>query len=334
MRPTTKLIALGAVGALTMSLAACGSTASTGSSGSGSAAGAIKIGVSFDKMDDSFRVGEKKYLDAYAKQKGITLVYQDAQQDAQRQSSQIQSFISQKVTGIIEIPWDTQAVASDISLAKSAKIPLAIMDQEPADTSNVFYFTGGDPASDGKTAGDYLVKEAAGKPLKVLELQGSLNNINGVERSKGFEKAVASASNIQIVAKAPTDWDASQALSATQNALQSNPDIGAVYAPWTGALPAIYSALKAKGKTADVGKSGHVITISINGDQIGCKYVTSGQDDLDIATPVKQMAQNAIDAVVAGSKGKDPANNVDLLKGLAYSPSTLSSLKSKVWGCN
>jgi ribose transport system substrate-binding protein len=319
--------------ALLLSIAACGTTGGPSTGGGGQASGPKKIGVSFDKMDDAFRVGEKKYLDQYAKEMGVTLVYQDAKGDAQQQASQIQSFISQGVSGIIEIPWDTQAVAADISASAAANIPLAIMDQQPADSSEVFFYTGGNPTSDGRMAGEALVKAAAGKPLKVLELQGSLNNINGVERSKGFEEAVAKAPNIKIIGKSPTDWKADKALAATQNALQSDPDIGAVYAPWTGALPAVYNALKAAGKLSNVGEPGHVITISINGDEIGCKYVTEKANDLDVATPVQQMAKEALQAVTDGADGKKPAKNIVLLDGLPYSPSDIDSKKSQVWGC-
>lgn len=326
-----KNLGLVSAGALVVALSACGTTAAPAPGGGDS--GNKKIGVSFDKMDDAFRVGEKKYLDEYAKAKGITLVYQDAQGDAQRQSSQIQSLISQGVSGIIQIPWDTQAVAADISATAAAKIPHAIMDQQPADTKDVYFYVGGNPTQDGKMAGEALVKAADGKPVKVLELQGSLNNINGIERSKGFEDAVAKAPNITIIAKSPTDWKADKALAATQNALQSDSDLGAVYAPWTGALPAVYNALKAANKLHNVGEPGHVITVSINGDEIGCKYVTEKANDLDVATPVKKMAQEAIDAVIAGAAGNKPAKNVVLLDGLPYGPSDIATKKDQVWGC-
>lgn len=329
------VISLVTVGGLLIGVAGCGTVGdSNAGSTSGSGDGAFKVGVSFDKMDDAFRVGEKKYLDQYAKELGIELVYQDARSDAQQQSSQVQSFISQGVDGIIEIPWDTQAVAADISAAAAANIPLVVMDQQPADTSEVFYYVGGNPTSDGTMAGEALVKLADGKPLKVLELQGSLNNINGIERSKGFEDAVAKASNIEIVAKAPTDWNADKALAATQNAFQSDPEIGAVYAPWTGALPAIYQTLENLGKGAAVGEDGHVITLSINGDEIGCKYVTAGQNDVDIATPVQEMAKSALQAIKDAADGTQPATNVDLLPGLAYTPADIDTNKDNVWGCN
>src|SRR3954468_17197630 len=115
---TTKTLGVALAAGLMAATAACGGSTADNAS-SGASTGTVKIGVSFDKMDDSFRVGEKKYLDQYAKEMGIELVYQDAQSDAQKQSSQVQSFISQKVAGIIEIPWDTQAVAADISAAKA-----------------------------------------------------------------------------------------------------------------------------------------------------------------------------------------------------------------------
>jgi ABC-type sugar transport system substrate-binding protein len=329
-----RIALLAAASSVMLIAAGCGTTGTTSPGSSPPTGGSTKIGVSFDKMDDAFRVGEKKYLDQYAKEVGVELVYQDAQSDAQKQSSQVQSFIAQKVSGIIEIPWDTQAVAADISAAKAANIPLVIMDQQPADTKDVFFYVGGNPTSDGKMAGEFLVKAAAGKQIKVLELQGSLNNINGIERSKGFEQAVASASNIEIVAKAPTDWQADKALAATQNALQANPDLGAVYAPWTGALPSVYAALKSVDKLAKVGEPNHVITMSINGDEIGCKFVSDNSLDVDIATPVQEMAKQALQAIIDNAAGKAPSKNVVLLPGLAYTPSDLATNKDKVWGCN
>ena len=321
------------VAGLMLALAGCGGSDNSSSSGSGATRGTVKVGVAFDKMDDSFRVGEKKYLDKYAKEMGVKLTYQDAQQDAQRQSSQVQSFIAQRVDGIIEIPWDTQAVAADIAAAQAANIPLVVMDQQPADTSRVFYYVGGNPATDGRAAGDFLVKAAAGKPVKVLELEGSLNNQNGIERAKGFQDAIAKSPNIQIVAKAPTDWKADKALAATQNALQQHSDLSAVYAPWTGALPAVYSALKAKNKFSKVGEPNHVMTMSINGDEIGCKYVGDKSNDLDIATPVADMSRNAIKAIVDAKNGTQPAKRVDLLPGVPYGPANFATQKSKVWGC-
>ena len=293
------------------------------------------IGVSFDKMDDTFRIGEKKYLDLYARQMGMKLIYDDAQQSAATQSSQVRTLIAQHVDGIVEIPWDTHAVAADVSAAKLAGVPLAIMDQEPASSAGIFFYVGGSPCADGRAAGEFLVTAASsGKHLKVLELLGSLNSSNGLERSQFFEKAVAASANIVIVAKSPTNWRTNEAFKASQNGLQQHPDINAVYTPWTGGLPAIYAALKAVQKLSPVGNPDHVLTASINGDQIGCTYVGANMDDIDIATPLPAMAQSALTAIANHiNKHVDPTSNVVELPGLSYTPANIGQLKSKVWGC-
>jgi ABC-type sugar transport system substrate-binding protein len=293
------------------------------------------IGVSFDKMDDTFRIGEKKYLDLYAKEMGVKLIYSDAQQSAATQSSQIRSLIAQHVSGIIEIPWDTHAAAADVSAAKQAGIPLALMDQKPASTDGIFYYVGGNPCADGQMAGQFIADAAKSKKLVVLELQGSLNSENGLERSACFEKAATASPNVTIVAKSPTNWRTADAFKATQNALQQHPEINAVYTPWTGGLPAIHAALKAVNRLTPVGAPDHVITASINGDQLGCKLVGDKMNDLDIATPLPEMAQSALKAVMnAVNKQAALTQNVVEIPGLAYTPANIAQLKAKVWGCS
>ena len=293
------------------------------------------IGVSFDKMDDTFRIGEKKYLDLYARQMDVKLIYDDAQQSAATQSSQIRTLIAQHVDGIVEVPWDTHAVGADISAAKLAGIPLALMDQEPASTDGIFAYAGGSPCADGSSAGQFLVAETPkGRHLNVLELLGSLNSANGLERSQCFEKAMAASPDITIVAKSPTNWRTNEAFKATQNALQQHPEINAIYTPWTGGLPAIYASLKAVQRLYPVGNPKHVITVSINGDQIGCTYVGGNMDDLDIATPLPAMAQSVLTALVNNiNKHTRPNPTVVELPGLPYTPADFAQMKAKVWGC-
>lgn len=335
----TKIGATLASGALAMTTVATFGLTATPALAAGTSAPAagtnVTVGVSFDKMDDPFRIGEKKYLDLYARKMGVKLTYDDAQQSAATQSSQIRSLIARHVSGIVEIPWDTHAVAANISAAKAAGIPLALMDQEPASTKGIFFYAGGDPCADGRTAGDFLVHKAAGgRHLNVLELLGSLNNENGLKRSACFEKAIKKSPNIKVVSKVPTNWQTNKAFAGTQNAIQQHPDINAVYTPWTGGLPAIYAVLKSVHKLYPVGNPKHVITISINGDQIGCKYVGDNMDDLDIATPLSRMAQLVMTAIVKEVRDHiQPTSRVVELPGLPYTPSNFQQMKPKVWGC-
>ena len=82
----------------------------------------LSVCLSLDKMQ-AFREGELKLWRKAAADLGIKLVEQVAGEDAQRQSSQIDTCIAQKVNGIVAIPWDNQAVLQDIERAHAAGIP-------------------------------------------------------------------------------------------------------------------------------------------------------------------------------------------------------------------
>src|SRR5690606_4453529 len=115
--------------------------------------GDVTIGISFDKMQ-TFREGELKFLKSAAEELGVELIHQNAEDDAQRQSSQIESLISQGAQGLVLIPFDLEAIRADIEAAEGAGVVVTSMDQAPADTSWVSYHVGGDPHADGLAAAE------------------------------------------------------------------------------------------------------------------------------------------------------------------------------------
>ena len=65
------------------------------------------------------REGDLTLWGKAAQDVGIKPVEQVAGEDAQRQSSQVDTCIAQKVNGIVSIPWDNQAVLQDIERARA-----------------------------------------------------------------------------------------------------------------------------------------------------------------------------------------------------------------------
>jgi ABC-type sugar transport system substrate-binding protein len=138
----------------------------------------IKICLSLDKVN-AFREGQQKLWRKAAAELGVQLIEQVAGEDAQRQSSQIDTCIAQKVAGIVAIPWDYQAVLQDIERAHAANIPFVTVDQAPADTGTVDAHFGANPHADGEHAGERLVALVGDKPTTVVDLQGALSQYNG-----------------------------------------------------------------------------------------------------------------------------------------------------------
>lgn len=327
--------AIAAIAFATILLAsACGNSSSEPTAGSSQDAGGGVYGASFDKIN-AFREGEQKALETNAKAAGVTLDLQAANGDAQRQSSQVESMISKKVKGIISIPWDVNAVQADAEAAKAANIPFVTFDQAPADLSWVTYHIGGDPLADGTAAGAFFCKAAAGKPFTLLEFQGSLNNDNGINRSKGLNDAIKQGCpNVKIVAQIPTEWKPEPALAGTENTLNKTPDLDAIYAPTDGLLPAIFSALGKANRLKPVGADGHVTIVSIDGDANACKALGNKTIDMDLVTPLPQMTKEALQVAIDVAGGKPaPSPNSKKLPGIQVTPGTLTTKKADIWGC-
>ena len=293
------------------------------------------IGVSFDKMI-AFREGEKAAIEAAAKELGVTLDFQVAEEDAQRQSSQIEAMIANGAKGIVSIPWDIEAVKADIDAAGAAGVPFVTFDQAPSDPSWVSFHVGGDPYADGAAAGKFYCETAGGKDFTLLEFQGGLNNDNGINRSKGLNDVIAKdCPNVKIVAQIPTEWKPEPALAGTENTLAKYPALDGIYSPTDGLLPAIFSALDKVGRNVKVGEDGHVVIVSIDGDSGACKALREGLIDLDLVTPLPQMTKDALAAAVDQANGKAaPSPALKKIAGLEVTPANLAENEASVWGCS
>jgi ABC-type sugar transport system substrate-binding protein len=296
----------------------------------------LTVCLSLDKVN-AFREGELKLWRKAAADLGIKLVEQVAGEDAQRQSSQIDTCIAQKANGIVAIPWDYQAVLQDVERAHAAGIPFVTVDQAPADTSTVDTHIGGDPTSDGLHAGQRLVALVGEKPTTVVDLQGALGAFNGIERDKGFKEGVKGHPNIKIVSEVPTEWHPEPVLGGMENALQAHPDLGAVFAATDGFLPPIWSALQKANRYAKVGDPNHVIVLSVDGDPQGCAAVNDGLLDAGYATPIALMTHNSLQVVidmVKDHKKIADKDRIQLIPGVEYTKDNISNTQDKVWGCS
>jgi len=315
-----------------LKLAAAGAALVIGLGAGTALAKDIVIGVSFDKIEP-FRVAEQKAIEDAIAAAGVKEKFANADKDAQRQASQVDSFVSGGVSAIVAIPWDIEAAVNLAQSSISSGVPFVTLDQAPADLKSVTYHVGGDPCADGKVAGEFFVKAAAGKPFKLLELQGGLANDNGIRRSKCLDDALKAAPNITIVAQVPTDWNPEKALVGTENALQAHPDLAGIYAPWNDALQGIFSVLSKKGLMVPVGDPKHITIVSIDGTPLGCKAVRDKMIDLEIATPLPEMASRAVNAAIKAANGQTISPQAEFLPGIPYGPGDVDQMASKIWGC-
>lgn len=324
-----------AVGATLFSLiAACGSGSGSGS-GEGSADpgsdaagdGPYTIGVSIDYSIE-FRQAEIDAVNAAAEARGWETIVVNADEDAQRQSQQIQDLIdTRNVDALIVVPWNRDQISSSIALANARDIPIVFIDKAPADMENIDFFIGSNPFADGEIAGQFLVE--TGEELDVLHLMGSLTDANAIGRRDGFNEIVEASSNVNVVAEVPTEWDQSKTLDGTTNALMANPQINAIYVHADSIFTPVLSAIEAAGRQAS-----DFVIVSIDGDALACAAVQDGRLAADIATDINQIAEQGVRAVEQALTGETIEPNAVYLDGLLLTPENFDEVSPEIWGCN
>ena len=323
-----------ALAAMTSIAAGCSSSAKAAGNTAGSGSSKqVTVGVSFDLLNAT-RTAEKNAIQQAATAAGYKVVFDVADSDAQKQASQIQDLIeTQHVSAVIAIAQDGQQISASISLAKAHDVPFITIDRSVADQSDIAFQITGNPTADGKLAAAQFTAQAAKTPLKVLELVGGLTDQNAIGRRDGFNQALNGAANVSIVSQVPTNWDPTQALNGTSNALQKDPSINAIFIPSDFLLPSVESALTSAGRMAPIGDPKHVFIVTIDGDQNGCKAINNKDIDADVATLVGEFGKQAIAAVTSSVAGKTVDPKSVTIPGLTLNQADYSTTSSQVWGC-
>jgi inositol transport system substrate-binding protein len=190
---------------------------STASVAPSSAAGPITIGVAFPNSD-TFLSRVQDGMKAEATVKGVTVTITDAKDDTAAQLSQVENFVSQKVSAIIVVPVDTSAAQPMADAAKKANIPIVFVNRNPS-IKGVPY-VGSDSLYAGTVEMQQLAKDAGGKGNVVI-LQGQVSNEAAVLRTKGCNDVVAKNPGMKVVATQAGDWDRAKGQSITENWIQS-----------------------------------------------------------------------------------------------------------------
>jgi ribose transport system substrate-binding protein len=247
---------------------------------------------------------------AAAKAAGVDLVIFNANNVPSAQNDAIETYITQKVDGIILVAIDVNGVKPAITAAKKAGIPVVAIDAQIPGGDNVA-FIGVDNtkagADIGKFYADYVKSELKGAAK--IGVVGALNSFIQNQRLDGFKSAVA-ASGAAVKFQDTVDGQNVQdiALSAAENLMTANPDMTTIYATGEPALVGVVSAVSSQNKTGSVKVFGWDLTAgAIKGIDAGWVTAVVQQD------PAAE-GRAAVEALVTLKKGGmiDPIINVPI----------------------
>jgi inositol transport system substrate-binding protein len=217
-----------------------------------SAAQAEKIGVSMSAFDDNFLTVVRNAMSAdAAKQQGVRLQFEDAQNDVGKQLNQIQNFIAQKVDAIIVNPVDTDATPKMTKLAAAAGIPLVYVNRMPSDKQlpPKVSFVGSNEVESGTLEMSEVCRLMGGKG-NVLVMIGDLANQAARQRTQDIKNVIAKppCNGIKIVDARSANWQRTDAVDLMNNWLSAGLSFDAIVSNNDEMALGAIQALKSAGK--------------------------------------------------------------------------------------
>ncbi len=239
-------------------------------------------------------------IEAKAKELGVEIVALDGEWNAQKQTDQMESLITQKVNAIILNPVDSKSIIPVVKKAKEAGIPVVMgaMDIAPEGKDYVVSYVGADEMDVGRAAGELMKKALGEAGGKVVIVEGQAGTDPQINRTKGFEEAVA-GSKIEIAGKLPGEFDKAKAMTVTEDALTKYKDLKGIFSQDDTMCVGVVQAMKAMGLTGS-----DIKVVSYNGSKAGADMVKSGEIVGTAVQPLAMEGSTALQVAVDAADGK------------------------------
>ncbi len=327
MKSKKSMLVLLSLIVLAMIFSACGAKSSTGADKDGgdqataapqatkaadtAADKKITIGVSMPTFDDkwlSYLLGAMK--DFGDSHKGeMNAVYVDAQNDANKQLSQIENFISQKVDAIAIVPVDTVSIQHIVDQANKANIPIVIVNRTFDGVDKASAYVGGNSIQSG-----ILEMTQAGEVLNgkgdIAVMEGQEGQEAQIQRTAGYKKMIKEKyPDIKIVLDQTASWDRAKGLTLMENWLNSGKHIDAVVSNNDEMAIGAIMALKAANKLDQVKVFG------IDGTPVGLSFVKSGEMQATVFQDAMGQGEGGMEAAYKLAKGEtvEKTNFIDFV---------------------
>lgn len=271
-------------------LAGCTSDSDQANQKSSSTPAKLTIGVSLLTRTHPFYQELEAGLLEAAEINGYELLITASEFDVARQKDQLQDFVVRKVNAIIVSPADSRSIGTAIKAANDAGIPVFTADIAClAEGVKVVSHVASDNVIGGRLAAQAVIEALHGNGKVAIIDHPEVESV--IQRVKGFEEELGTASGIQIVAKLSGHGVKDQAFRTAEDILQSHPDLRAIFGinddSALGALAAIEKA----------GKLGQVIIVGFDAVPEARDAIRVGKIYADVIQRPHEIGQKTIDAV-------------------------------------
>lgn len=328
-----RLLSVLLIGAMALSLVACGgnnSSSSSSSDGSDAAAGnetkvesnGKKVGVAMPTQSSERWIKDGDNMKQQLEALGYEVDLQYAEDDIPTQQSQLETMIAQGVNCLVVAAIDSGALVNVLDQAKQANIPVIAYDRLLMDTDAVSYYASFDNEGVGRKIGEYIETKAdlanASEPQTIEFFMGSPDDNNAVLLHKGVMsvlqkylddgKLVCKSGRTSFEDTCILRWSQETAQQNCENYLTgfyADEDLDIACSAFDGFAYGIKAALEGAGYTADnwpmiTGQDAEVMAV---------KNIIEGKQTQTIFKDTGLLAEKCVTMVQAVLEGSEPEIN-------------------------
>jgi len=218
----------------------------------------IIVGFSQIGAESAWRTCNTRSVQDAAAEKGVQLVYDNAEQKQENQIKAIRSFIAYQVDVIVFIPIVTDGWDNVLQEARDAGIPVLVTDRkiDVADQSLYAGFIGTDSLKEGRNAGLFVLDkfenerklfDQTKEHINIVELFGTEGSSVATGRAEGFREVLKDHPEFRIVYSKSGDFLRSKGYELAVEFLDEYEDIDVIYSHNDGMTLGAIEAMEEKG---------------------------------------------------------------------------------------
>jgi D-xylose transport system substrate-binding protein len=295
MVSTKKLMGLGAIAALVLSLSACSSSAATSKP--------CMVGVSWNNyQEERWAKWDEPAIKDALQANGCTYISNDAKSSSDAQLANVDALINQGANVVIILAQDGTAIKPAVTKALNNGVPVIAYDRLIEDTG-AFYITF-DNVKVGYMQAEALLKVKNSGNFVVIK--GNKADANADFLRQGYVQAGVpdvgqSSATLKNVGETYTDnWDPSKAQTEMEQFLTANNNqIDIAFTENDGMAGGVVAALQAQGLAGKVPVSGQ------DGDAAALNRVALGTQTVDVWKDARELGKAAGEAAAQLCGNKD-----------------------------
>ncbi len=285
----------------TLVLAGCGSDGGGASNGDDS----YKVGFAIPTSKATYFTAYIQAVKAKAKDLGVDVEFAFAEDDANKQNTQILDLVTGGADGVVLAPVDVDANVTGIT-DMGGQAPLITSNRFVSaeyggvDGENPLIHVGFSDYEIGRNEGELIVTACEGKdPCNLIIEEGSLGSAPQIERTRGIEDIIKDEPSIKVIAKESNDFQQTKAIELTDQLLEKFDDIDVI------ATHDDASAVGVVQSVEQADRQDEITIIGVGGSKEGTQAIEEGRLYGTVWVSPKQDGILALESMVAILNGED-----------------------------